>query len=263
MTRIDPTARIGKNVVLGEGVEIGPFTVIEDDVIIGDNTKIEGHVKIGRYTQIGRDCVIHWGAVLGHTSVDLKAQPGVCRTIIGDRNIIREYVSISASSFDGQATRIGNDNLLMHWTNIAHDCVIGDRVIMANFATLGGHVVIEGNARIGAHAAFHQHVRVGEGVMAGACSKFVQDVPPYTVADGHPARVRGLNLIGRGTARNHPMAEVPEESIRRLKQAFRLLFRSNLNTRQAIEQIRRELLPDRYVAHLIEFIESSKRGICR
>jgi UDP-N-acetylglucosamine acyltransferase len=263
MARVHPTAIVSPDAELGDDVEIGPYAIIGDNVTIGDHTWIDAHVKVDRYTKIGEDCRIYFGAVIGHSSVDLKYRGGECWTIIGDRDVLREYVTVSSSSFEGKATILGNDNLLMHWTNIAHDCVLGDHLIMANFATLGGHVEMEGNARIGAHAAFHQYVRVGRGAMAGACSKFVQDLPPYMVADGHPAEIRSLNLLGRDTAQNHPMRDVPEHSVQLLKEAYRLLFRANLNTSQAIARIRAELPFDEHVLHLVEFIESSKRGICR
>lgn len=263
MTRVHPTAIVDPGAALGDDVEVGPFSIIADNVTIGDGTRIHEHVKIDRFTRIGERCEIFFGAVLGHVSVDLKSRGGECWTIIGNRNILREYVSVSASSFEGKATIIGDDNLLMHWANVAHDCVIGDRIIMANYATLGGHVEMEGNARIGAHASFHQFVRVGRGAMAGACSKFVKDLPPYMVADGHPAQIRGLNLIGRDTAVSHPMRGVPDESVRLLKQAYRLLCRSNLNTRQAVDRMRLEIAADPHVEHLISFIESSQRGICK
>lgn len=259
--RIHPTAIVSPNAELGENVEVGPFTIINDHVTIGANTRIDAHVKIDAYTKIGESCQIFFGAVLGHVSVDLKHEGGECWTHIGDRNILREYVCISSSSFDGQATVIGDDNLLMHWSNVAHDCVLGNHVIMANFATLGGHVEVESNVRIGAQAAFHQFVRVGTGSMAGACSKFVQDVPPYMVVDGNPARVRGLNLLGRGTAQSHPMRDVPDESISLLKKAYHLLFKSDLNVQQAVERVRAEIPADPHVQHLIEFIENTKRGI--
>jgi UDP-N-acetylglucosamine acyltransferase len=263
MTRVHATAIVHPEAVLGDDVEIGPYCIVADNVTIGNGTRVHEHVKIDRFTRIGDHCEIFFGAVLGHVSVDLKYRGGECWTIIGNRNVIREYVSVSASSFEGKATVIGNNNLLMHWVNIAHDCVIGDRIIMANFATLGGHVEMEGNARIGAHASFHQFVRVGRGAMAGACSKFVKDLPPYMVADGHPAQIRGLNLLGRETAVSHPMRDVPEESVRLLKHAYRILCRSKLNTHQAIERIRSEIPADPHVEHLVRFIETSQRGICK
>ncbi|MBM3213365.1 acyl-ACP--UDP-N-acetylglucosamine O-acyltransferase [Candidatus Poribacteria bacterium] len=263
MPDIHSSAIVSPNAILADDVQIGPFSIIDDDVTIGSGSRIHEHVKVARHTTIGSGCELFFGAVVGHVSVDLKYRGGICRTDIGDRTVLREYVTISASSFDGGTTSVGSRCLLMNWSNVAHDCVIGDGVIMANFATLGGHVQIEGNCRIGAHSAFHQFVRVGRGSMSGACSKFVQDLPPYTVADGHPARLRGLNLLGRGTAQSHPMRDVPEESVRRLKQAYRILFRNATNLSVNVARVRDEVEDDAYVSHLLEFIESSKRGVCR
>ncbi len=263
MPRVHPTAIVHPGATVGDGVEIGPFCIVEDGAAIGAGTWLDAHVKICAHAEIGEECRIYYGAVIGHTSVDLKSHDGDCRTVIGARNIMREYVTISASSTPGEATVVGSDNLLMNWANIAHDCVLGDRIIMANFATLGGHVRVDGPARIGAHVGVHQFVRIGRGSMAGACSKFSQDLPPYTVADGHPAWVRGLNVLGRGTAVNHPMAGVSDESVRALKKAYRLLFRSDLNVSDAIAQTREQVEDDPHVAHLLEFIENSPRGVCR
>ena len=261
MPTVHPTAIVSESARLGDGVEVGPYCIIEDHVSIGEGTWIEAHAKVGRHTTLGANNRVFFGAVIGHTSVDLKSHGGACLTQVGDDNIIREYVTISASSDEGDATVIGNRNLLMNWTNIAHDCIIGDRVIMANFATLGGHVEVEGNCRIGAHAAFHQFVRVGRGSMSGACSKFVKDLPPYCVGDGHPAEVRGLNLLGLDTAQNHPMKDVPEASIEQLKHAYRLLYRDNITRQEALRRIREELSSDPHVSHLLAFIDASKRGV--
>ena len=261
--QIHPTAVVSPDARLADGVRVGAFTVIDAGASIGENTWIDTHARIHGAAVIGAENRIHHGAVIGHDSVDLKFQGGDCKAVIGDRNIIREYVTISASSFDGEATVIGNRNLLMHWTNIAHDCVIGDGIIMANFATLAGHVEIEGPSRIGGHAGFHQFVRVGRGAMIGGYSKVTQDAPPYCLTEGSPAGPVGLNLIGRSTARSHPMADVPDESISALKRAFRILFRSDLKLEDALKQAEDAAESDPHAAHLIQFVRSSKRGVRR
>ena len=261
--QIHPTAIVSPDAKLADGVEIGAFSIVDAGASIGENTWIDSHVRIHGAATIGSECRIHQGAAIAHSSVDLKFEGGDCRAVIGDRNIIREYVTISASSFDGKATAIGNGNLLMHWTNIAHDCVIGDGVIMANFVTLGGHVEIEGPCRIGALAGFHQYVRVGRGSMIGGYSKVTQDAPPYSLTEGNPAWARSLNLIGRGVAKSHPMADVPEESISALKRAFRLIFRSDLKLADALDQAEEAAGEDPHAAHLIQFVRSSKRGVRR
>lgn len=254
--RIHKTAIVHPGAQLGEDVEVGPYSIIGENVRIGRGTKIWPHVHLEGWTNIGEDCQIFTGATIGNDSKDLKYEQG-SRTfaIIGDRNFIREYTSISRATGKDDATVIGNDNLLMTFVHVAHDCKIGNNTILASFATLGGHVVIEDRAIIGAQAAFHQFVRVGTMALAGACSKVVQDIPPYMIADGYPAGVRGLNVVG--LRRN----EVSPEARLLLKRAYRLLFRSNLNRTQALEKIREEVEMCEEVARLLEFIESSERGI--
>ncbi|MCZ6675839.1 MAG: acyl-ACP--UDP-N-acetylglucosamine O-acyltransferase [Candidatus Poribacteria bacterium] len=261
MRTIHPTAIVSPKAELGEDVEVGPFSIIGEDVEIGRGTVIGPHVQIDRWTTIGEECQIFFGCTLGNPSKDLKYGGWRSYARIGNRNVLREYVSISRATTEDGATIIGDDNLLMNWVNIAHDSVIGNRTIMANLTTIGGHVTIEDDARIGAHAAFHPFVRVGKMAMAGACSKFVQDVPPFTVADGHPARIRGLNIVGLRTSKVHPLASLSPETINHLKQAYRILFRSEFNLKQAIRQVRDELEPDEEVKYLLKFIENSTRGI--
>ncbi len=261
MTMIHDTAIIHPKAELDESVEVGPFSIISEDVQIGRGTVIGPHVQIDRWTTIGEDCQIFFGSTIGNPSKDLKYGGWRSYTRIGDRNVLREYVSISRATAEDAATIVGDNNLLMNWVNIAHDTVVGNRTIMANFATIAGHVLIEDDARIGAHAAIHQFVRVGKMAMVGACSKFVQDIPPFTVSDGHPARVRSLNIVGLGTSQVHPMASLSPETISRLKNAYRTLFRSKVNLTEAIAQVRNEGETDDEVEHLLNFIENSTRGI--
>lgn len=261
MSRIHPSAIVHPKAELGEDVEVGPFTIIEEDTIIGARTKIGPHVQICRWTSIGEDCEVFFGSTLGNPSKDMKYKGWRSYTRIGSRNILREYVSISRATPEDGATIVGDDNLFMNWTNIAHDSIVGSHVIMANFATLGGHVEIEDHARIGAKASFHQFVRVGKRAMAGACAKFVQDLPPFMVGDGYPAVIRGLNTQGLSTAVVHAMRGIPKETLANLKQAYRLLYRSKLNVAQAVQRIREEIPGDPEIDYLVDFIESSKRGI--
>lgn len=261
MRTIHPTAIVSPKAELGEDVEVGPFSLINDDVQIGRGTVIGPHVQIDRWTTIGEECQVFFGSTIGNPSKDLKYGGWRSYARVGNRNVLREYVSISRATTEEGATIIGDGNLLMNWVNIAHDAVIGNRTIMTNFATIGGHVVIEDDTRIGAHAAFHPFVRVGKMAMAGACSKFVQDVPPFTVADGHPAAVRGLNIIGIRTSKINPLSSLPPETIQLLKRAYRILFRSKTNLTLAIERVRREVEPNPEVEYLLKFIENSQRGI--
>ena len=261
MRKIHATAIVSPTAELGENVEVGPFSIVGDDVQIGRGTVIGPHVQIDRWTTIGEECQIFFGCTVGNPSKDLKYGGWRGYARIGNRNVLREYVSISRATTEDGATIIGDSNLLMNWVNIAHDAVIGDRTIMANFATIAGHVVIEGDTRIGAHAAIHQFVRIGKMAMAGACSKFVQDVPPFTIADGHPARVRALNIVGLGSSQIHPMASLSPETIRHLKRAYHILFRTKVNLTPAIAQVRSEVESGEEVEYLLRFIENSKRGI--
>ena len=253
---IHETAIVHPEAQLGEHVEVGPYTIIDEEVKIGNGTKIGPYVHLERWTTIGRDCRISTGTTIGNESKDLKYNPGDRSfVIIGDRNVIREYTSISRATGKDDATDIGNDNLLMTYVHVAHDCKIGDRTILASFATLGGHVTIEDRAIIGAQAAIHQFARVGDMALAGACSKVVQDIPPYIISDGYPARVRCLNTVG--LIRN---GVLPRSRLL-LKRAYRLLFLSNLNTTQAVKRVREEVEMCEEVEHLLEFIETSQRGI--
>ncbi len=254
--KIHETAIIHPGAQLGEDVKVGPYSVVGENVRIGRGTKIGPYVHLEGWTTVGEDCQIFTGATIGNDSKDLKYEQG-SRTfaIIGDRNVIREYASISRATGKDDATVIGNDNLLMTFVHIAHDCRVGNNTILASFATLGGHVVIEDKAIIGAQAAFHQFVRVGTMALAGACSKVVQDIPPYMISDGYPASLHGLNVVG--LRRNG----VSPEARLLLKKAYRLLFRSNLNRTQALGKVREEVEMCEEVAHLLEFVESSERGI--
>ena len=253
---IHKTAIVHPKAELGEGVEIGPYSIIDENVKIGSGTTIGPHAHIEGWTTIGDDCRIFTGATIGNDSKDLKYNQGD-RTfvIIGDRNVIREYASISRATGKDDATEIGNDNLLMTGVHVAHDCIIGNNTILASYATLGGHVIIEDRAILGAQAAFHQFVKVGTLALAGACTKVVQDIPPYTISDGYPARVRGLNTVG--LQRNG----VSPHSRLLLKRVYKMLFRSGLNREQAVQKVREEVEMCAEVAHLLEFVEASQRGI--
>ncbi len=255
--KIHPAAIISKKAKISENVEIGPYTVIGHDVEIGENTKVGPHCLIEGDTKIGKNCQIFMGAAVGSIPQDLKYKGEKSFLEIGDNNIIREYVTINVGASENSKTVIGDNNLLMAYSHIAHDCKIGDDCIIANCGTLAGHVLIEDKAVIGGLVAVHQFCRIGELTIIGGCSKVTQDIPPYSLSDGRPAKVYGLNLVG--LKRHNISKDVVED----LKRALKIIFFSKLTFSHAIEKVGKEIFPHREIAHLIEFIKNSERGISR
>ncbi|MCK4993500.1 MAG: acyl-ACP--UDP-N-acetylglucosamine O-acyltransferase [Candidatus Omnitrophica bacterium] len=256
-SKIHPNALVHPKARLGRGVCIGSNTVIEEHVSIGANTIVGSSCVIEGFTQIGKRCKIHTGAVIGSPPQDLKYKGERTKVIIGDDNVIREYVTINLGTGDKGKTVIGNSNLFMAYSHVAHDCVIGDAVVIANAGTLAGHVKVESKAIIGGMSAVHQFSRVGKMAIIGGCSKIIQDVPPFSMVDGHPAKVYGTNSIGLKRDKMSP------KSIARLKTAFKILFKMKLSTSTALKRIKKEIPKDLYVTYLLEFVKSSKRGVCK
>lgn len=254
---LHPTAIIDSKAEIDSDVEIGPYSIIGPNVTIGKGCRIGAHVVIDGYTTIGENNRFFTGAVVGSQPQDLKYTGGKCRLIIGDGNTIREYATINTSTSEENATRIGNGNLLMAYTHVAHECEIRDGVVMANDATLAGHVTIEDKVILGGLAAVHQFVRLGTTAIIGGCSKVTKDIMPYSMVDGHPARWQGVNFVG--LKRNG----VPEDTRADIKKAFKIVCRSNLNTSQALEKVRAQFDGRPEINLLIEFIESSSRGVCK
>ncbi len=255
--KIDATAIIHPTAELANDVEVGPYATIGEGAVIGGDTRVGPRVSIERWTRIGSRCRIFTGAVVGSISQDMKYRGEKSSLVIGDNNTIREYVTINLGSDEKSQTTIGNDNLLMAYAHVAHDCRVGNNVILANGATLAGHVVIEDGAIIGGLVAIHQFDRVGTLAIVGGCSKVVKDVPPYSMVDGHPTRVYGLNSVGLRRA------GLSGELRSNLKHAFKILCNLKLAIPSALERIKEEVPDSPEVAHLIQFVESSKRGICR
>ena len=256
-TIIHPTAIVHPTAELGSGVSIGPYSIIETNVSIGDGTKVGARVTIEGNTLIGRDNEIFTGAIIGSVTQDKKYDGGMSYLKIGDRNKIREYVTINPGTGDGTETVIGDDNLIMAYAHIAHDCVIENHVIIANAGTLAGHVTIEDRAIVGGLCGVHQFVRIGHLAIVGGNSKVVQDIPPFMMVDGHPAKAYGLNSVGL------ERAEVPKSERMMLKRAFKILFRSGLSIKTIVERLT-ELSHEGSdsVLRIIEFIEKSDRSIC-
>ena len=246
-----PGARIGRN------VEIGPYSVIGENVEIGEGTVIGPHVVITGWTSIGRDCKIYQFASIGEEPQDLKFAGEKSYVFIGDRTKIREGATVHRATGEGEETRIGNDCLLMAYTHVAHNCVLGNNIIMSNASMLAGHVVVEDRVVIGGITGVHQFVKIGRNAMIGGTSKLVQDVVPYTIVDGHPAKVVGLNSVGISRA------GIPVESRRNIKKAYKILYRSGLSLAQAIAVIEQEVDSCEEVEHFLRFLRNAERGICR
>ena len=250
-----PTAIISKKAKLADSVTVGPYSIIGDNVKIGPATKIGSHCVIEGNTTIGKSCELFTGAIIGSRPQDLKYKDGENSLEIGDNNIIREYCTFNPGTEGDKKTVVGNNNLFMAYSHVAHDCIVGNDCIIANNGTLAGHVTIEDKAVVGGLVAIHQFVKVGTLSIIGGCSKVVQDIPPYSTCDGHPARVYGLNLIG---LRRHNFTK---ESIEQLNRAFKILFNSGLSTKHALEKIKAEMPKAQEVSHLVNFIKNAQRGV--
>lgn len=253
---IHESAMVSKKATIGKGVSIGPWCVIEDDVVIGDNTRLWQNVYVAGGTRIGKGNVIHMGAVLGHEPQHLSYKGEKTGLIIGDGNIIREGVSIHRSFKEGEHTIVGNKNFFMGLAHIAHDCKIGNEVIICNNTLMGGHVGVEDRVFIGGAAGIHQFSRIGTMAMIGGLTRVDQDVVPYTLVKGD-SEVYGLNLVG--LRRSDLSAEVKKQ----IKQAYKILYQSGLNTTNALAKIKAIQGLKKEASHMIDFIASSKRGICK
>jgi UDP-N-acetylglucosamine acyltransferase len=248
---VDPEAEIGPDVI------IGPYCVIGREVTIGAGCWLQNQVTICGPVKIGARNRFHSFCSIGQQTQDLKYAGEPTYLEIGDDNCFREFVTVNRATAIGLVTRVGDRGNFLAYSHIAHDCVVEDDVIFSNCGTLAGHVRVEAHAIIGGLTAIHQFCRIGKHAITGGCSKIVQDVPPFMIADGNPAEVRGVNVIGlerRG---------VSAETIRALKEAYRILYRSKLNTKQAVEEMKKSLWDFAEARELIEFIEKSERGIIR
>jgi UDP-N-acetylglucosamine acyltransferase len=254
---IHPSAVIHPKARIGAGCDIGSYCVIGENVSLGDKCKLHSHVVIDGHTTLGKKNEIFPFASIGLKSQDLKWKGGVTRTIIGDENTFREYVTVHSATSDGEVTTVGAHNHILAYCHVAHNCVLGNNIIMSNVATLAGHVTVGDHAVIGGLAAVHQFCRIGKFAMIGGCSKVVQDVPPFMIADGNPAETRTVNKIGM---ERHGVSDKAQSA---LKSAYKILFREGLSIPNALTKIEKKLplLPE--VLHLIEFVRASERGISK
>lgn len=254
---IHPTAIIDPAAEIAEGVDIGPFCIIHGNTKIGRGTKLHSSVVVGQWTEIGENNEIYPGAVIGVAPQDLRYSGERAFTRVGNRNVIREYVTVHRASDAEGMTSIGDDNLIMAYTHVAHNCILGNQIIIANSCGLAGHVEIEDMAVLGGMCGLHQFVRVGKLAMLGGMAQIRQDVPPFSMVDGQPARIFGMNI--RGMQRRG----INKDSRQALKGCYRLILQSGLNLTQALNSIRATIDPTDEVKHLIKFLENpSKMGVC-
>jgi UDP-N-acetylglucosamine acyltransferase len=253
--RIHPTALVSAEAQLGDGVEVGPFAIIGDNCVVGDGSVIGARATLERNVHLAANVRVGIGSVLGGDPQDLKFRGEVTTVEIGEGTTIREYATINRGTAHSMKTSVGRNCFIMSYVHLAHDCQVGDNVIISNGTQLAGHVVVEDHATISGLTAAHQFVRIGAHSFIGGCSRVAKDVPPYLKAVGNPVKLYGLNSVGlqrRG---------FKEETVRELKRAYRLVFRSELNVSQAMERARAELPPVAEVEHFLRFIEESQRGI--
>jgi UDP-N-acetylglucosamine acyltransferase len=255
---IHPTAIVDPKAELASDVQVGPYAIIREDVSIGSGSQIGSHAVIEPFVSIGRDCRIFHFASIGATPQSLKFEGEKTYVKIGSGSIIREFVTIHrGTGFGGGITEIGEQNFLMAYTHIAHDCKTGRMVVMANNATLAGHITIGDYATVGGLTAIHQFVKVGDYAFIGGKSAVVKDIPPFVIAAGDRARLHGMNTVG---LKRHGFTP---KTINELKKVYRIIFRIGLTRNEALERVKAEVEQIPEVVKFLEFIQSSQRGITR
>jgi UDP-N-acetylglucosamine acyltransferase len=254
---IHPSAIVDARAEIGTGTIIGAYCVIGPDVVLGENCWLQHQVTLCGPMRAGRKNKFYAYCSIGQQTQDLKYGGEPTYLEIGNENTFRECVTINRGTTSEGKTQVGNRGNFLAYSHIGHDCAVGDDVVFSNNGTLAGHVQVGNNAVMGGLTAVHQFCRIGRFAITGGCSKIVQDVPPFLIADGNPAEIRGVNLVGLERKNFSP------ESVKWIKEAFRLIYRSKYNTRQAIEAVRKELPQTEEIAEIIEFIEESERGIIR
>jgi UDP-N-acetylglucosamine acyltransferase len=259
MTRseIHATAVVDAKAEIGAGTTVGPYCVIGADVVLGEHCWLQNHVTLMGPMRAGARNKFYAYCSIGQQTQDLKYQGEPTYLEIGDENTFREFVTVNRSTTSEGKTRVGNRGNFLAYSHIGHDCTVGDSVVFSNNGTLAGHVQVGDHAVMGGLSAVHQFCRIGRFAIIGGCSKIVQDIPPFMIADGNPAEIRGVNLVGL------ERKGFPPESVKLIKEAFRLIYRSKYNTRQAIEAMRKELPPSEEIGQIVEFIEQTERGIIR
>jgi len=252
---IHPTAIVSPEALLGADVEVGPFAIIGPAVTVGPRTRIWPRAILEQNVRLGADCKVGTGSILGGPPQDLKYAGEETWVEIGDSTVIREYCTINRATTQSRITRLGNNCLVMTYVHIAHDCHIGERVILANGVQLAGHVTIDKCATISGLSAIHQFVKIGAYAFVGGMSRVTKDVPPYTKAVGSPMKLYGLNAVG---LQRHGFSP---EAVAELKKAYRLFFRAGLNISQALDRAKTELAQLPEVTSFLQFVEESGRGV--
>lgn len=253
---IHPLAHVSPEAELGDGVTIGPWAFIGPQVRLGAGTTVGHHATVDGNTHLGTDNRVHPYAYIGGLTQDLKYQGGETRLRIGDDNNFREFCTVHAATPDGGETRIGSHNHFLAYTHIAHDCIVGNHIVMSNNGTLAGHVEVGDHVVIGGLTAVHQFCKIGTYAMLGGCSKVVQDVPPYMIAEGNPARVRTINKVGL------ERAGFPTEDLKAIRYLHRVVYRDGLNHSQAIERLRTsEHGENAILQQFLAFLSRSERGL--
>lgn len=257
MSQIHPSAVIDATAEIGEDCEIGPHCVVGPHVVLGRGNRLISHVHLAGPSRMGENNVFFPFTSIGQRSQDLKYTGEPTHLELGSHNTFREFCTVNRGTLPGTTTRIGDHNNFLAYSHVAHDCLVGNHVIFSNNGTLAGHVEVGDHAVIGGLSGVHQFCRIGRHAIVGGCTKIVQDVPPFMIADGNPAEVRGINKVGlerRGFT---------EEQTRVLREAYRIIYRTPLNVKQAVESVREKLPPTAEITELLAFIEASQRGIIR
>jgi len=257
MLNIHPTAIVSSEAIIGDNVHIGAFCIIESDVTIGNGNVIHNNVIIKSGTRLGTGNTIYPFAVVAAIPQDLKFAGEYTELFIGNKNIIREYVTISRGTVEKNKTVIGNECLFMANSHVGHDCILGNNIIIANSVALGGHVEIEDFVTIGGLAGIHQFVRIGKHVMIGAHSKAVKDIPPFCLFDGSPLEFQGLNVIGL----KRRLFE--DKTIEQIRKAYNIIYKNSMNVSQAVNEIKNYLPQTPELKHIVSFVEASSRGITK
>ncbi len=253
--RIHPTAIIDRKAQIAEDAEVGPWTIVGPGCEIGAGSVLHARATLEMNVRLGSQVTVGIGSVLGGTPQDLKFEGEVTFVEVGDHTTIREYVTVNRGTSESFRTTVGKHCFLMSYLHVAHDCHIGDHVIMSNGTQLAGHVTIDEYANVSGLCAVHQFAKIGRHAFVGGMSRVSKDIPPFVKAVGNPIKLYGLNSVGlsrRGFS---------DEVVAELKKAYRLFFRSELNVSQALEQATRELKPFPEVRALVEFVEASGRGV--